>query len=647
MIGRRTGYFKLRLYYIIILVMIGTVSMLGKSDDDNKYDVKKIPANLKENAGAIVRVRNIRFEVKDERRAVKNVTIAVTIFNKDERDNGVLVLGYDKFREIEDLEGTLYDANGEEIRTLEKSDIKDYSDINGFSLYEDSRQQIAELYHDRYPYTVEFIFEMSFDGFINWPTWFSQTSLDPVEQTQFEVLIPEEDTLRYWCNRDSVLPIVTSSGGRSIYTWKAKHLPQLSKDAYGDNMEDIATVVRIAPKVFTIEKYSGDMLSWKNFGLWFHTLAKGKDKLPESAIKDIQSLIRPDDTVDEKVKKLYRYMQSRTRYVSVQLGIGGWQPFDANYVHEHGYGDCKALSNYMVALLGKAGVPAYSVLIENGSNPDSLLPAFPANQFNHVIVCVPMTNDSLWLECTSQSMPMGHIGKTNEHRQALLIKPEGGVVVNTPASTPEENRQKRIVIAEFHPNGEAKAKVNVLWSSNQQDYVRGAIENSSPKDCEKWVTNSIDIPNMNLQKFSFEGIETHSPEITLHMELILPRYASVSGTRMFFQPNMMERRTYVPPVLSNRMSPVRFSFPYNDSDSIYYSIPKGYSSESLPSDVQLKTSFASYRSSTRSFGDSVIVFCRELRVDQYSIPATFYSEYQKFFSSVVKADRAQVVLIKK
>jgi len=82
-------------------------------------------------------------------------------------------------------------------------------------------------------------------------------------------------------------------------------------------------------------------------------------------------------------------MQDHTRYISIQLGIGGWQPFDAAFVQEHGYGDCKALSNYMVALLKTAGITAYSVLIRPGDYRYTFNESFPSNQFTHVIVCVP------------------------------------------------------------------------------------------------------------------------------------------------------------------------------------------------------------------------------------------------------------------
>ncbi len=78
-----------------------------------------------------------------------------------------------------------------------------------------------------------------------------------------------------------------------------------------------------------IEGYYGSMLSWKDFGKWYYKLSNGRDILPQDALGEIDEIIKTCSDRDEKIKKLYNYMQSRTRYVSIQLGIGSWQPFEA------------------------------------------------------------------------------------------------------------------------------------------------------------------------------------------------------------------------------------------------------------------------------------------------------------------------------
>ncbi|MDP4197182.1 MAG: DUF3857 domain-containing transglutaminase family protein [Bacteroidota bacterium] len=613
---------------------------------DEDYSIFSIHPSLLKDAGAVVRLNSVRFEIKDQKRALQKVKIVVTIFNKDQRDCGRLVLPYNKFCKVEELEGRIIDAGGIEIRELESNDIKDYSTFYDFSLYDDNRIKLAELYYDKYPYTIEFSYELSYKGFLDWPTWLSQMSLDPVERSSFEVVTPSKNPLRYWCNNDTLKPKVYLEDGKTVYKWSAVDLPKLSEDVIGEDVEDVAAIVRIAPDDFELDEYKGNMSSWKDFGLWFKNLCKDKDQLPESAKKDVHSIISPSDNTLDKICKLYNYMQSRTRYVSVQLGIGGWQPFDANYVHEKGYGDCKALSNYMIALLKEAGIKAYYVLINNGHHRMPIVKEFPSNQFNHVIVCVPLEKDTLWLECTSQTAHPGQIGWSNENRSALLITDQGGMLVETPVSKAEDNTQIRHAKVEINNGGHCSANVEVKWNGDQQSYVRNSIDEATPEEREKWITSSLNVPDARIENFRLEGIENKSSERSLSLKVNLPRYASVSGSRIFFQPNLMEKRTHVPQDVPQRLSPVRFQYPYSDIDSIYYSIPQGYKIEAIPKEVTLSSSFAGFSSKAISLDNSTILFVRSLKVRNYSVPANNYSEYRKFFSDVVKADRAQIVLIK-
>jgi Domain of Unknown Function with PDB structure (DUF3857)/Transglutaminase-like superfamily len=633
---KRTFFIHLLLIFSNCLIFCGILYA-----SNNEYSVDKISSELRSDADAVIRNHSIKFEIEDESSAVKEETLVVTIFNKDGQHYGDLTLAYDKFRSVDDLDGRILDANGEEIRELDDEDINDRSDVSIYSLYEDSRIKEAELYYNKFPYTIEYKFKISYDGYINWPLWYSRTSRNPVEYNKFEVYVPENYKLRYWCNDDSIKPEISEKG--RLYSWHKENLKQLSYGAVGEDFEDVATIVKIAPTEFEIDNYKGNMETWKSFGLWVYSLFNGRNVLTEQAIKEVSSNISSSDNVIQKTLKLYKYLQSSTRYVSVQLGVGAWQPFDAKYVYEHGYGDCKALANYMVSLLKLNGITAYPVLINNGDYRMPLITEFPSNQFNHVIVCVPVDKDTMWLECTNQNAIANDIGWSNENRDALMITPKGGVIVKSPRTTSKQNLMENKIEVNLSSSS-AAATGTIKWKGDQQNYVRYIVKESIPKDQEKWILKSFEVPDVGIKNYSF-SVTNDSANVNLKLSLLLPKYAALSGNRIFFNPNLMNRRTYVPGEVLKRLSPIRFSYPYLDIDSIVYKIPKGYNIEAMPQEVNLTASFGNFSSKVTKSGDGNILYTRFLEIKEYEIPAENYNEYRDFFTNIAKADRSQVVLV--
>lgn len=645
MLKRNPDKFYFLLPVIFLVCFLQTICFA--SGKELPYAVRNIPAQLLKDADAVVRVYHKSFKVKSRSSAVYTVKKAVTIFTREEREQGEISLSYDKMREIDELEGRIYDSDGRLVKELESDDIKDYLATSDYTLYDDSRAKYAALYHDVYPYTVEYTYEISYDGYISWPAWLTYPSDDAVEMNSFEVMISDDQPLRYWCNRDSLKPAVSTDGSYRVYRWEARNLPKLSRDAIGDDTEDVSGIVMIAPTEFTVEGFSGRMDSWKEFGQWVYSLALRRNELPADAAADVDRITSGLTDTVSRVRKLYEYMQNRTRYVSIQLGIGGWQPFDAKYVHEKGYGDCKALSNYMVALLKNAGIAAYPVLINSGYDRLPIVPEFPSNQFTHVIVCVPAQKDSIWLECTSQTIPFGVLGPTTENRQALMITPEGGVLVSVPATRYGENTTVRNSTIKIGNDGSAAVSSSTVFLGDQQVSVRMSVHQASPEERRNWVQSSVDIPDGRLKNFAFKGIDDKSPVIRLEAEFTSPRFASVSGTRIFFMPNAMDRYNSVPPHVSERLSPVRFHYPYSNVDSVLYTIPENYMPESVPAEISRKEPFGEFLSRYSYDGNRTITFIRSLSMKNYSIPAADYGIFRKFMQEIVKTDRSQIVLIRK
>jgi hypothetical protein len=615
---------------------------------DKTYAVSSLNPLLTSGADAVVRLDVLRFEVRDPGRATQKVRRAVTVLTPEGRDEGELHISYDdRLLRLKKLTGRIYDGDGKVVRKLGKDDQEDFSAISGYSLYEDDRQRVARLYHDDYPYTVEFEYEIYHDGLINWPTWYPQEAGMPVAFGRFDLVTSPDVEARYRVRGATLEPEVLQEGKRKTLRWEIREEPAVELELFGPVWQDQVIAVHTAPAAFEVEGAEGDMRTWRAFGEWYHTLNDGRTALPPEARNDVQRLTSGRSDVREKVRRLYAYMQRRTRYVSIQLGLGGWQTFEAAYVHERGYGDCKALTNYMQALLDEAGIPSFPALIYGGSSGPKVLTDFPSNQFNHVILYVePGDGEGIWLETTDQTIPFGHLTNFNEGRYALLVKPGGGELVQTPRSRAHQNQQMRHAQVRLAPEGDAVAQVQTRHTGNQQDEIRQGLANRSAREREEWLREYIDIPSFEIVSADFSAVEARALSLTLSMTLTLPRYAARTGKRLFLPVNLLHRWTYVPPPSEGRSQPIEF-FPYAfaDADTIRYELPEGFDVEAMPNPIEVETAFGRYAAKTELESDGTLVHYRRVEVTEATFPADSYDAFRDFLRQIAEADRAQLVLV--
>jgi transglutaminase-like putative cysteine protease len=628
-----------------------TVPLMWATSPDDElprsvFQASTIPPHFLKDARAVVRHGRQTFIVKNQRKALLKIHRVVTVLNAEGRDFGELVMWYDRFTRVSDLEATLYDAAGTEIRSLSGSDVKDYSATSGSSLYDDNRVRYATLYHSTYPYTLEYMLEFSFDGYVGWPKWYPEEDRASVEYSRFDVTLPAGMPLRR-VQTFAGEPSARSDGEFTTYTWEAKGLPPFEPEPVGPSIGDQRQHVTIAPEKFEMDGYAGDLTSWQSFGKWYFTLQANRQTLPSAERQAVSAMVAGLRDRKEKIRKVYEYLQKKTRYVSVPLGIGGWQPFDATYVSTRGYGDCKALTNYMLSLLGEVGIEARPALIYSSQISPQMSGDFACNVFNHVILCAPAQNDTIWLECTSQDIPFGHLSYYNESRNALVVGPEGGTLVRTPTSSSKDNRQMRSATVVLQHSGNATATIHTTYTGNQQDYVRLNIGDASSRERDEWVRENLDIGSFDIIDKDFSDLQVGSKEVGFSLRISLPRYASIAGNRLLFQPNLMGKRQYVPRPVRQRKQPIVHRYAYKNIDSVKFQIPAGYRVEAIPKPVDFETSFARYKASSSLTEEGVLVYLRELEVMSQELPPATYDEYRRFFHDVAQADKANVALVLK
>ena len=608
------------------------------------YVAATIPDSMKANAHSVMRLYEETFTVKNAGEATHKFHYIVTVLDERGQDYATVSVFHDKHTKIIDMEAVIYDASGKQIKKMKRGDIVDVSYGSGGSLFDDNKIKTADLKYANYPYTIEVTEEISTQNLLFFPKFFPQRDASTtVENAKFEIIVPDEVGLRFKTLNGMTAPVISDNNGVKSYFWSLKNLVVRTPEDLSTQYAKYGPGVMTTPDFFELENIKGGMKSWKELGLFHYTLNKDRDVLSSEAEAEIKKLVANEKDITQKVKKIYEFVQGRTRYVSIQLGIGGWQTFEARTVSDKGYGDCKALSNYTKALLKAAGIPAYQALVD-ADEPDQFLD-FPCQNFNHVILCVPVPKDTIWLECTSQTGSFGYLGDFTGDRHALLLTPEGGKLVKTPTYKPSDNRQFRNLKIKMEESGDATVSVLAEYSGTQQDNRSGVIHNLGVKDQKEWLYKRIKISSFEINSFELTQKKAKVPIVNEKLSLSIRQYGSKSGNRIFVNPNLLTPWTMTLANTQKRKADIEWKMGFVDADTVEITIPTGYKFEYTPSPLKIETKFGKYEISTLVKDDKVLYF-RKMLMDKGLYPASASIEIADFFKKIIKADKSQIVLVK-
>ena len=388
-----------------------------------------------------------------------------------------------------------------------------------------------------------------------------------------------------------------------------------------------------------------DMTSWESFGKSLYQLNKGRDVLSPTFAAEVKKMTENAQTNFEKIDILYRYMQKNMRYVSIQLGIGGLQTFEATFVEQKKYGDCKALVNFMKAMLKVIDIKAYTCAVSAGdddfNDPD---PSFCINQFNHVILHIPSEN--MWLECTSTDNPTGYLGAFTAGRNVMMFTEEGGKLLRTPTLKREDNKQASYTTLKVAADGSANFKSATILRGGLQDNMRMYITNMSKTDLQKKYQENMHLPAGSVHLFETE-IDAKEPLTHINYGINMPRYANVSGTRLFVPFNLHNPFEVEMPLIEKRKYPVEQTTEFIETDTIELHIPTEYQVETLPVKEQvLENTYGKYTINA-TISESKILIIRNLEIKSVLLPAEEYSKLRDFYKKIQTIDASKIVLKKR
>jgi hypothetical protein len=605
-----------------------------------QYALDSIPSKLRIGADAVVRTEQMVFTILEAGKAIERVKIAITLLNENASEYRYASVPYDKFNKIKYVKASVYDEKGRLVKIIKPSEILDMSAISGGVFYSDDRVKLIIFPLMKYPFTIEYEYETSVKSILNYPSWSFQDSPDvSVEKSGIQFIVPKNMSIRFKELNLKYKVDSISIKDKFIYTWQEDNIPTVKTNSYGIPFANRNPRLLAAPFTFEYDGYAGSMKSWKSLGEWNQKIIEGRDVLPDAEIAKIKDLVK--DISDErlKVKAVYEYMQSRTRYVAISLGIGGLQPFEAKLVTEKGYGDCKALTNYTMALLKSIGIKSYYALVKSGSF-EHIDPNFVSNQFDHVILCVPQPNDTVWLECTSQSLPFNYLSDFTSDRHVLLTTPGGGELAHTPDFKRGENVYKFKGVVNIDKLLNTTTASFTYYSSGIFYGKNDFLAQQSEDEIKRHLNESLSIPTFQVTKVAYHETKTEKPSSQLEFDMDIRDFTVRSSSRIYFTP-CISKTDY----LLNEPIAIQISTSYNYTDSLVYKIPSGYQVDYLPQNQKIETAFGVYSYSLSTNNDKV-VFYRALELQKGKYPSSQFNEFYTFINAIAKSDRERVILKK-
>lgn len=638
--------FKGAFFYVFLFILYA--KNVSGADIKSEYSISLIPDSLKKEAYVVVRSEVTNYIYKSLTSGELSKFEVLTVLDKKGDDVALFYYPGDKFRELKAFSAKLYDANGVLLRKYGMSDVQTTEWTDTYTLADGAKRYVFDFDKPTYPVTIEYNYTIGFkNGILSFPVFMPQPGYNTaVQKAVYNLTLPDNCKYQYKVLNMTAQPEKTQAKETSILKWEINNIKAVEKERFMDSPEKFTPILYIRPVSFSYDNVPGEINSWETMAKWESGLVKNRDQLPEEFKQKIRDIVKDAKTDRDKVKLLYDYLGKNTRYVSIQLGIGGYQPMQAADVLKTGYGDCKALTNYLKALLAIVGINSNYTVITLDEDEKYLYSDFAGfNQLNHVILQVPLQNETLWLECTNPDVPFGFIHSGIAGHDALVVTADGGNIQRLPDYPDSLNVESFKSVVELAADGSARVQSVATYMIKAYDDQRSFVY-IKPAEQKDKVRGMINVPSATVESVNFVEDKSPLPSLQISFGWAALQYGTKTGNRLFIPVNPLRSKGYDGLKKNNRIHDICINTGYKDQDSISIIIPEGYEIESMPGNVSLDNSFGSFRASLNRNNNAIIVR-HHLIMKSGKWSKNEYDELVAFFEKINSSYKAKLILRKK
>ena len=259
----------------------------------------------------------------------------------------------------------------------------------------------------------------------------------------------------------------TTANGRHVYAWATRDLPKLATEPFAADSNGVYMSVLIAAPI-----------TWGDIGKWYADNARGRYALTRAVEAKLSTAVAGAKTLDDSIRLVHRWVAQDVRYVSIALGLGGYQPRTPAEVTTTGFGDCKDKATLFIAALARLGVTAYPVILNSQGGVKRELPTI--SQFNHAIAAIQRRGvpGYQFVDMTADLVPLGELPYAEQGAFGLVVHPDGTTEeVTLPRAPIEANRSETRVVGTLAADGTFSGHYEELAAGATQYPLRALFSN--------------------------------------------------------------------------------------------------------------------------------------------------------------------------
>jgi len=459
----------------------------------------------------------------------------------------------------------------------------------------------------------------------------------PKLRWQYAVEMPPGRPL-YW-NEKTLAPGVKVSheaakDGHTLHRFSLARVPRLTAEPAMPGWSEVASTLSVST-----------YRTWEEVGRYYWRLIR--DQLhPDASIRAAaEEALTGVDRTDRRavVRALYEYVVSRTRYVALEFGIHGYQPYPVDRVLARRFGDCKDKASLLHAMLEAAGVDSRIVLLRMRSL--GAIPSEPASLavFNHAILYVPSLD--WYLDGTAEFHGATELPAADRQASILVVEPNGPSRFTTtpPAAADGNVTDVRLELA-LRPAGTAEVKAETRIRGTDASAYRRSFQTLATRRTNLERAWSQAFPGLSVGEVTADGLSQLDRDVTLDFQMHVPRYAEVSPAGLRFLPfpgNHHYLQGLAP--LAERSRDLMLDGPTVSRFHFLYQLPRGYVVDELPHPIATETPFGHAQFGCHAEAEALDC-TGEVALTTVRVSAKDYPAFRAFLTAVDQAFARKVLV---